>query len=1314
MKDDEEVDDNPIEEVRLTVPITDDPTEPVLTFRTWVLGILSCALLAFVNKFFGFRQNQLSIGSVSAQIVTLPIGKLMAATLPSAPIHIPFTNWSFSLNPGPFNMKEHVLITIFASCGASGVYAVHIITSVIAFYHRSIHPVAAMLLVQTTQLLGYGWAGMFRRILVESPYMWWPANLVQVSLFRALHEKEKRPKGGTSRLQFFTIVFISSFAYYIIPGYLFPSLSALSFVCWIWKDSIKAQQLGSGLNGLGMGSFGLDWSTIAGFLGSPLATPFFAIANIMAGFFLFLYIVVPIAYYNNAYGAKKFPFFSSHTFDQDGNTYNISRILNDQFNIDMPAYNNYSKLHLSVMFAFVYGFSFAALMATISHLLPCLPLKVLVKGCNFHGGDSSSPVQLHFSSPCLLGPLANVAFKTYGYISMAQALGFVQDFKLGHYMKIPPRAMFIAQLAGTLVASTVYFGATWWLLKSVEHICNPDLLPEGSPWTCPGDDVFYNASIIWGVIGPLRMFTKLGVYPELNWFFLIGTLAPVPIWLLSRKYPEKKWIPLIHMPIILGATAGMPPARSVHYLSWGIVGVLFQYYIYRRYKGWWARHNYILSAALDAGVAFMGMFLFFTLQSKDVYGPEWWGLDSTDHCPLATCPLAPGVVAKGCPKEEEEEVNDNPIEEVRLTVPITDDPTQPVLTFRTWVLGIASCALLSFVNQFFAYRQNQLFVGSVSAQILVLPIGKLMAASLPTNKVRVPFTNWSFSLNPGPFNMKEHVLITIFANCGASGVYAVYIITIIKVFYKRALHPLAAMLLTQTTQLLGYGWAGMFRKILVDSPYMALHDTEKRPKGGRTRLQFFLLVFVSSFAYYTIPGLFFPSLSALSFVCWIWKDSITAQQIGSGLGGLGIGSFGLDWSTVAGFLGSPLATPFFAIANTMIGFFLFLHVILPIAYWTNVHHAKRFPIFSSHTFDSTGQIYNITQVLNQKTFDINLREYEQYSKLYLSIMFAFIYGLSFASLMATISHVALFEGKTIWHLWRKAANAAKDRFDDVHTRLMKKNYEQVPQWWFIAILVVSFCLAILALEGFGKQLQLPWWGLILACFIALFFTLPVGIIQATTNTFAGTIVASTVYFATAWWLLSSVKGICDPDSLPEGSPWTCPGADVFYNASIIWGVVGPLRMFTSKGIYPEQNWWFLIGVLAPVPVWYLSRKYPNNKLIKNIHIPLILGATSAMPTAKAVHYFSWGAVGVFFNYYIYKRYKGWWARHTYILSAAMDAGVAFMGIVLYFTLQSKDIYGPAWWGLEASDHCPLAKCPTEPGIIGAKGCPTLFLLISQR
>ena len=64
---------------------------------------------------------------------------------------------------------------------------------------------------------------------------------------------------------------------------------------------------------------------------------------------------------------------------------------------------------------------------------------------------------------------------------------------------------------------------------------------------------------------------------------------------------------------------------------------------------------------------------------------------------------------------------------------------------------------------------------------------------------------------------------------------------------------------------------------------------------------------------------------------------------------------------------------------------------------------------------------------------------------------------------------------------------------------MRKNYEPVPQWWFHGLLLVVLAVSMLACEGFGRQLQLPYWGVALAIVLALVFTLPVGVIAATTN-----------------------------------------------------------------------------------------------------------------------------------------------------------------------------------------------------------------------
>ncbi|KAG6394173.1 hypothetical protein SASPL_144754 [Salvia splendens] len=499
-----------------------------------------------------------------------------------------------------------------------------------------------------------------------------------------------------------------------------------------------------------------------------------------------------------------------------------------------------------------------------------------------------------------------------------------------------------------------------------------------------------------------------------------------------------------------------------------------------------------------------------------------------------------------------EEVNDSPIEEVRLTVAITDDPTLPCLTFRTWVLGIISCAALAFLNQFFVYRQNALSVSSVAAQILVLPVGKLMAATLPTEAVKIPGTKWSFTMNPGPFNLKEHCLITIFANAGVTGAYAVNIITIIKAFYHRKINLVAAMLLTHSTQLLGYGWAGIFRKFLVDSPYMwwpsnlvqvslfrALHEVEVEPIG----------------------------------TCTTQSDS---------------------------------------------------------------------PSFSAHVFDATGATYNTSTILTGKTFEFDRAGYDSYSKVNLSIFFVLIYGLNFAALASTVSHVALFHG---------------------------------------SLLIMVVAISMLACEGFGRQLQLPYWGVALAMTLAFVFTLPVGVIAATTNQglnvisemiigylYPGKPLANVVF--KTYGTISMSQAITFLSDFKLGHYMKIPPKSMFL-VQLVGTVITSLSMdlpggrrvlqrLHCSGLYQEMNYFFLLGLVAPVPVWYFA--------------------------------LSWLTVGILFNLVVYRRYKGWWARHNYILSEGLDVGVGFMGTLCYFALQYNGIIGPGWWGLHIDDHCPLAKC----------------------
>ncbi|KAG0346501.1 hypothetical protein BG005_000705, partial [Podila minutissima] len=101
----QEEDDSPIEEVRVTVPNTDDPSIPCNTFRMWFLGLIFTAIISFVNQFFYLRQTKITIGYSVVALVSLPLGHFMAKVLPTTQYSI--GGWSFSLNPGPFSIKEH-------------------------------------------------------------------------------------------------------------------------------------------------------------------------------------------------------------------------------------------------------------------------------------------------------------------------------------------------------------------------------------------------------------------------------------------------------------------------------------------------------------------------------------------------------------------------------------------------------------------------------------------------------------------------------------------------------------------------------------------------------------------------------------------------------------------------------------------------------------------------------------------------------------------------------------------------------------------------------------------------------------------------------------------------------------------------------------------------------------------------------------------------------------------------------------------------------------------------------------------------------
>ncbi|KAJ1733963.1 hypothetical protein LPJ72_002598 [Coemansia sp. Benny D160-2] len=514
-ENDSNVEDSPIEMVRMAVSNIDDPSMPCLTFRSWILGTIFAAGLGFVNQYYWFRENPITLNGYVVQLLTFPIGYIMALVLPKRKFNT--FGWEWSLNPGPFNIKEHVLISIFAGTSVGTTYGIDVVTIKRMWYKLDMGFGPSILFILTSQIMGYSFAGFSRRFLVYPAAMIWPASLVSVALFRTFHELQSIG-GRFSRTQVFWMCFAGSFLWYFIPGVIFPALSFLAVLCFIAPNNIYANQLGDAFNGVGMLNFTLDWSYISSsYTQSPIAIPWIYACNVFAGFVLVMWIATPVGYYMNTWNTQLMPMYTAALYQTNGSMFDIDQVMTPDKMLDIEKYASYGPLRMTFTYAMTYGLSFAAItnllvyialeygqdivkrvhqaremdedihmklmrkykevplwwyavtfvvtftlsivigevwnmlpwywvvLATFIPFIFTIPIGIVQALSNQQPG-------LNVITEFIIGygrpgdPIANVTFKVYGYITMVQALVLISDQKLGHYMKIPPRHLFIAQL----------------------------------------------------------------------------------------------------------------------------------------------------------------------------------------------------------------------------------------------------------------------------------------------------------------------------------------------------------------------------------------------------------------------------------------------------------------------------------------------------------------------------------------------------------------------------------------------------------------------------------------------------------------------------------------------------------------------------------------------------------------------------------------------------------------------------------------------------------------------------------------------------
>ncbi|KAG9050895.1 hypothetical protein FS837_001549 [Tulasnella sp. UAMH 9824] len=700
---DDTLEDSVYPEVRTSVSNVDDRDMPVMTIRAWVIGMTLCVFTAGMNAFLYLRWPAPVLAPAVVMLVSFPLGKLAALLLPirywAIPKQIPWIGgMEFSLNPSPFNVKEHTLICIMANITAS-TYIVNAAAVTDRRYGYSLNLGMQVLLTLSTKLFGFALAAFWRNVLVIPGSSIWPENLVISTLLNSLHAEDGGQMGdGMSRRRFFAYVAGGTVLYSFLP------------------DNVVVNQLFGSVTGLGMSFLSFDWSQIS-WVVSPLVVPWWALWQQFLGFVVFYWLVVPILYYKNVWKSGHLPIMGGSAYDRFAEPYDLKYVITRDFRLNVTAYEEYSPVYVPISYSVTYLLGFAVPIAALVHIVlwrgkyiykvlrgeemekPDVHARLMKKYPEINIHNDVLPVRSAFviilipviwflpvalifaMTTCLIPlnlyaqvipglmlpgqPIAALVMKAVALEAIKSGTIFAQDQKLCHYMKVchfcqhtftpidvslfpyevPPRATLIAQAVAATLAVVSAAGVQHLIFRIVPDACTSG---QAHQLTCNGFGVQFTSSLVWGLIGPRRLFGTNGIYRFHPYGILIGAILPILLWFWQWRRPRSHFGSL-HIPLVLSGPLGVPPATGINYSSWFLLGFITQYIVRRRKPRWWLKYNYILSSALDSGTIFgiVLVFLCLYLPKKGTLTLNWWGntvwQNTADAAGVAYYPTDPGI-----------------------------------------------------------------------------------------------------------------------------------------------------------------------------------------------------------------------------------------------------------------------------------------------------------------------------------------------------------------------------------------------------------------------------------------------------------------------------------------------------------------------------------------------------------------------------------------------------------------------------------------------------------------------------------------------
>ncbi|TFY79230.1 hypothetical protein EWM64_g4787 [Hericium alpestre] len=233
-------------------------------------------------------------------------------------------------------------------------------------------------------------------------------------------------------------------------------------------------------------------------------------------------------------------------------------------------------------------------------------------------------------------PVANLYFSMWSHDVVSTSISLAGDLKIGQYLKIPPRIMFIMQLWGAIIGCFVNYA----VMISITT-AQADLLldPQGNTvWSGQTVQSLNSNAVTWSL--SKQLYGRNGPYFIVPMSLFIGAGVTFFQWLIYKRWPKIGPISVdkIMLPIIYMYSGWMHVGVNSIVLSCILVGISSQLWLRRYYPRWYRKYNYILGGAMDGGAQVMIFILSFAVFGASGVSrpfPTWAGNPSkgnADYC----------------------------------------------------------------------------------------------------------------------------------------------------------------------------------------------------------------------------------------------------------------------------------------------------------------------------------------------------------------------------------------------------------------------------------------------------------------------------------------------------------------------------------------------------------------------------------------------------------------------------------------------------------------------------------------------------------